>query len=559
MKNETSNIFFRCRNLLFLIRIMAFLEKKARRKIAHHFKNQKDYYPQSIRTAVNQEQRFAKNHENFLLAKDDFVDDFEKKIKLASGYLIYKGAPNWKMTWEDDEQTESLHRWHWLIFELTTNPETISFAWGIGMMRSWLSEMGALPTGLAGTSYSVSERIANACLFAVLCQKQNKETTELPNDIKFALLQMTDYLVAHLEYHDAETTCNHIINNARALLFVGQELNLPEASKLACQILKNDLGRLITADGFLNNGSSHYHFLFTRWLLEIAALLEQSRYYDCFQFVKPLAEKLLNQCRFFMIPNQSGRMTIPLFGDISPDCSPDWLLNRPNFIQAKNKSNVNFQSFADSYWYRLDKNDFIVIWHTEPALDGKNGVHSHNDICSCVVYFKGEPLLLDLGRRDYLEIESIEASAHNSLTVDNMEPVLTRQYSQYPFFYRKTNVEISWQECKNKFFFTIKHDGFKRISGDKIRHTRKFIIADDTFKVLDLVDGRGIHTIKTFFQIGANENIELKRKSIHTENRNMIDTWLCPAYGKKLKAKTVIFTDHAKLPLATTYIIKPIR
>lgn len=556
MKSEKANLFCRCCNPFFCFRMIGFLSRLVWRKVNREIKDAKNNYPPKVKAVVRQYQSLVINYLSPISAHDAAVAPVMDKIKLAVSHLTHQGEPNWRQTWPDDEQTESLHRWHWLISELTDNPAAVGFAAGVQMMRSWLASMGAVPSGLPGAAYTVSERIVNACLFADWFRQKEQANIVLPEDIQSALGQMADYLVAHLEYHDPPTTCNHIINNARALCFIGRELARPAALAVADRILQCDLNRLMTTDGFLNNGSSHYHFIFARWIVQIAAILKPYPYLGSCSLAQMASEKLLQRCEFFTVRTAAGRPAMPLFGDISPDCSPDWLLAQPEFASLKTEKNQGFQSFANSHWYRFDKNDFTVIWHAEPALLRDQGAHSHNDLCAGVAYYKGKPILLDPGRIDYQNEASIMAAAHNSLTVDNMDPVIIRQYSHFPFFYREAEVSATGRENQGDFIFTIKHHGWRRIGNDKITHERQFVVGHDGLIVSDRLTGRGRHTLKTFFHTNADGNIDLKREADSPEQRVTINGWQCPAYGEKKPAVTIVFTDQVRLPFSTKYIIR---
>ena len=78
--------------------------------------------------------------------------------------------------------------------------------------------MTPLPPGVPSESYTVGERISNACLFV---RHTCGNWEEIPQDILAALQFMAVSLARRIEYHDGELTGNHVVNNGRALLFAG--------------------------------------------------------------------------------------------------------------------------------------------------------------------------------------------------------------------------------------------------------------------------------------------------------------------------------------------------
>jgi len=125
-------------------------------------------------------------------------------------------------------------------------------------------------------------------------------------------------------------TGNHAFNNARGLLFAGIVSGLPYATELAFEIFKERLPKLVTDDGFLREGSSHYHFLFTRWVLEVQWILSGTKNKELQSIVRPFAVNLVKRCWFFLVQNRKTKhWSIPLVGDISPDFPPEWLLSVP--------------------------------------------------------------------------------------------------------------------------------------------------------------------------------------------------------------------------------------
>ena len=120
-----------------------------------------------------------------------------------------------------------------------------------------------------------------------------------------------------MEYQNDNLTGNHIVNNARALIFAGHCAKDPKLVLLGRSILEENLPILLKS-GFLREGSSHSQFLFTRWLLEIMFIVCECKDNKTLNVIKPFVEEALLACDFFRINNKNN-FEIPKFGDISPD------------------------------------------------------------------------------------------------------------------------------------------------------------------------------------------------------------------------------------------------
>src|SRR3990170_1382913 len=65
----------------------------------------------------------------------------QNTLKLATGLYDFAGFPEWEKCFEDCEQTESLHRWNWLMFKLVEEPTENVPLWGINLMMDWFNKM----------------------------------------------------------------------------------------------------------------------------------------------------------------------------------------------------------------------------------------------------------------------------------------------------------------------------------------------------------------------------------------------------------------------------------
>ena len=542
-------------------------------------------------------------------------DDYRNiRLILAVGYLNFKSNENWRQSFNSHEEFVSLHRWNWLLRDVNDG-QLASFDEGMALVKSWLSEIGVSPKGDAGESYTVGERISNLCLFA---RQKTGDWHHIPSDIQQVLRFKAKFLAHRLEYLPGNLTGNHLVNNARALLLAGHCCDLESASVLSRTILSSHLGTIIDDRGFLREGSSHYQFLVTRWLLEIRLISEEMGDFETLEIIKEFLPKMVNACKFFLVEPPGFKKDMVLFGDISPDCEPSWLIDitRSALAQFNNRTvNENltgwaglFQDFTSEHlfewpcvssthtcwdenitngWYRLDYLDWVAIWHVASPSGAPIASHAHYDFGSPVVYFKGKEILIDVGRFEYennqISNYGLSAQAHTVLMINGIPMVLSRRDHRIPEFYRDTETHICFKEEADRCEISIEHDGFKRIRKNVGRHTRKFIFTDRRLTISDLVQGSGEVLFETFFQFpklpknfdnnqslgnpyfenSSDSHMDLEFEASPTFSKPLtligsedpLGGWRFKSFGTKEAAVTVKLSALVDLPFESTYEI----
>ncbi|MCS0606992.1 glycosyltransferase [Massilia solisilvae] len=533
-----------------------------------------------------------------------------RRLKLATGWLRFDAWPNWATPFQDHEQYVSLHRWNWLLRALTDEDPPATFGWGIELVRSWAQAMSCLPEGDAGESYTTGERISNLCLFA---RHTRGSWHGLPDDLAALVRTMGLSLAGRIEYHSGELSGNHVINNARALLFAGHCASAPALAAFGRALIAERLPGLVK-EGFLREGSSHYQYLFTRWLLELALLARECGDRDTEALVAPYLAGLVAACEFFRVDARDGEVRIPTFGDISPDAEPHWLAGLPGSGLARHlglggtvpfasqgwarlfgelaaepveraaaRTQSAWRAHPQAGWYRLDANGWTAIWHAEAADGPALASHAHHDLCSLALYRHGREVLIDPGRHDYsaspLGRYGIGAAAHNSVTLDGRAPMLSRGDRLLPQRYRASSCTVSHQLQGQLPVVRIEHDGFARLGQGAGRHVRTFTFGEREVQVDDAFEGRGRFRMQAHFHQPLAAGGALPATGLHQgppaacacpvvldaqagselEVHHMVGCdapiggWRFPAYGERALALTQRFSGTAELPAAYRY------
>lgn len=608
MNKEWFHIILRTSRTSYILEIIRIFIKAIIRRFCNFFlTNRIILYPDKVRVLCKK----CKIHNYKKLKIKNILfypQNGPKRLKIATGWLSFTKIPNWKTNFSEFEQFVSLHRWNWLLRSLTDEKEPADFTWGLSLVRSWVLTMGFNPKGKTSESYSTGERISNLCIFA---RSVNGNWDSLPDDLSDFVREMGLDLARRVEYNSGKLNGNHVINNARALMLAGHSTNTPELVSIARCILSDKLKDLIS-NGFLVEGSSHYQFLFTRWLLELGLVAEEKNDELTANLIFLYLPSLLEACNFFIINNKNKGNFFPTLGDISPDAEPGWLSdifsssllcsktnsnpkgwarlfpNAPRLKIKFDKKQKDWISFNKEGWYRLNFLSWIAIWHAETSSGETIPSHSHHDFCSLVLFKDGEEVLIDAGRNDYsnntFSNYGSSAYSHNTLTIDNFSPMLSRGDLLIPNYYRIANCSVTTKFERKKTIIKISHDGFKRLGTGIGIHDRTFEFHKNYLLITDCVDGKGYHkfvtnfhqNIKNAYKVYSGsydklpENVDLFYKIIIENKLKMKTTfmisndkpiggWRSQSYGILEPALTSSFSCNTNLPVSFTYCIKDLR
>ena len=282
-----------------------------------------------------------------------------ESIQLASCEMgIVAGKIDWPSTFSDSEDEESLHRWNFLMHLLGKKiKKQEHLFWAGEQVNVWVDmfqqEIKSLEKNQIRVprweSYTISERLANFSIFCkISCIKPSLNIVE-------ALVEQGNYLTRNLEYH-GNYTGNHVVNNGRCLYLFGSNFGISRFSELGRDLIMRELPDLVSLEGFVREGSTHYQFLITRWLLEVRFFVQSSNDFDFLKMLDKYCEKLESKCQFFQTSDiKDCSMEYPLFGDISPDCSPEWLLHL-SFSRLSRESN------SENYTSCLPELSWNWIW-----------------------------------------------------------------------------------------------------------------------------------------------------------------------------------------------------
>jgi len=411
-------------------------------------------------------------------------------------------------------------------------------------------------------------RIFSMIGFCDLCHDFNDDFHKEINPI----IALHAYSLSRQISPESEITNNHIIGELCALALSGIYLNNKKYYKISIKKLQIELDRQIYNDGIPYEGSIPY----IRFVLEFLMLLEiaiKNSKYDNQAFLINYIDKIasalssLVDAKGYIPPigdGDDGRVmkfdeepylnvneTLLIAGELtnknlssveSKYSFRDWVLGKKKSTFNIKKLN-NIEYLNDSGLIHLNNKNYDLWIDCGPTGLGKYGPggHGHNDTCSLVFYFDGQPILHDPGWYSYFESDFIRDQFrstlnHNTISINNEEQA--RLGSTFQIFNECFPLEI--RVYKNNLEFTIicGHNGFKRID----KHIKYKRIIKTNFaknfelKVTDIVKSR--IPILVTSHLGSNyiwNQINNKRFKIF-ENKFLLDFEKCYS-GVKIKKK----------------------
>ena len=296
------------------------------------------------------------------------------------------------------------------------------------------------------------------------------------NCINNFLFKNYQFLSNNIEYH---LLGNHILENGFSLFFAGYYFNHKPFLDKSKKILKNELDEQILRDGSHFELSTMYHQIILIRIMDCLSLLKINKIDDNF-FSSLFIEKAEKMLSFLQTISYKSNI-VPLLNDSCFGSLPQ--LNEI-FKYAKslclNWSTINLSGSGYRKW---------VFDNFEIIMDvGKIGPdyipgHAHADTFSFELYFKKEPVLIDLGVSTYenniTRINERSTKFHNTISVDNINS--SEVWSSFRVADRAKVKAI----LETPDIIKFSHNGYRKLG---LIHTRMFSKTKNIFKIKDHVD-----------------------------------------------------------------------
>jgi uncharacterized heparinase superfamily protein len=436
----------------------------------------------------------------------------------------------------------NLHYFNYLHLLIKSEQELIIIDW---------IENNPIGSGPGWHPYPLSLRIVNW----IKADIKNKTINE-------SLYKQCAYLYRNLEfYHPA----NHYLENAKALIFAGLYfINQGEANKWLKKGLKiylTETPKQVLNDGGYFERSTMYHATILEGYLDIINILpEQYKDYDYFE---KTAGRMLN----FLIAATHPDGNISLFNDSTQEIAPltkELIGYAGNLnVDIENSAKQKYiNEFKDSgYSVYSDENIYLIIKSGKIGPDNIPA-HSHADIFSYELSYKGKKLITDSGVYEYaagvMRNYCRSTKAHNTVTIDGMSQA--EMWGSFRVARRFEPIDVRFNDLGDKVLFEGKFDGYSKLLGDNLIHQRSIKIENNLQEITieDGITGSGKHLVESFIHLHpdikinkvddylvlSRENAALKLLIINC-NYSIEYGWYCPEFGKQIQNQVIrIFSNQ---------------
>lgn len=464
----------------------------------------------------------------------------------------------------DNETQLALHRFAWAPL-VAGGGQTA--AWVQAMWDEWRKKFATPDKSWAWHPYTAAERAIN-----ILDLAQTKGLPEPVDETLSLLARHVTVIHDRLEYFGDHNTSNHLSNNGRGLYRLGLALGLDWAVEIGACILKEEAKRIFLPSGILREGSSHYHFLISRnyadaWL----AARRHNRPEE--KILRDITEKALAVIPWLVLPGG-----LPIIGDASPDCPPEYLLGLTGaeigWVSCLPRDDraallaliadvrpVDADALLADGWLRLGHGPWTGLWHTAPDGWSQTPGHGHQDVGGFELHFNDLPVFVDPGRGAYGEsgVAALYRSAlvHNTLSVDSTDPYPANK-PYYNDAFRRGIAGPPPELSGGGDEVVVAHQGFQRIKGVGLLR-RQWRFTENLMVLNDTLEGEGARSLARRLmtpldaEAGAG-GVVLKggERTFHLNSPDAVPmvskTTLWRGYGSARPGYAIEFTDHADLP-----------
>jgi|688.fasta_scaffold36671_4 hypothetical protein len=257
--------------------------------------------------------------------------------------------------------------------------------------------------------YPTSLRLINTILFI---SRHNLKDSEIVSCIKV----QTDYLRNNLEVH---ILANHLLENIFSLLVASVALNDNSLFLHSYRLLKIQLDEQILADGAHYERSPMYHSIILGKLLLVLEIVikHHKSEIEIIDYLTRIAKRMIGWINAFSFPDSSWALMNDATIKIAPTTGQLNLAASELNISGDKcvLASSDFRKLVQTYWEVL-----VNLGTINPSYQPG---HSHSDILSFVLWYKGKQVFVDPGVSTYADTKQRlwerSTIAHNTVTINN--------------------------------------------------------------------------------------------------------------------------------------------
>ncbi len=166
----------------------------------------------------------------------------------------------------------------------------------------------------------------------------------------------------------------------------------------------------------------------------------------------------------------------------------------------------------------------LFFLHTVPGCQKSQAGHFHEDLVSFVLFYEGNTVFVDSGRRSYDASDKVanfqkSAEGHNTVLLNGVSPGLMPNQQRYPEFYKDSEVSVTYEINDELLSVELKHTGFSRAFNTVGSHSRRFSLSKSFFEIFDDIEGSKSAIVESFFYLSPYADVK-KDTQLHNDKIN---------------------------------------
>lgn len=366
------------------------------------------------------------------------------------------------------------------------------------MLKRWTHE-NQPGEGTGWEPYPTSLRIVNWI-------KWSLHGNALPVECIQSLAVQARWLQKRLEIH---LLGNHLLANAKALVFAGLFFEGPDAGKWlerGSRILRQQLDDQILRDGGHFELSPMYHALVLEDLLDLynlTATFGRTMPSYCRQLLGDI-EPMIGKMRAWLAAMCHPDNQISFFNDAAIGIAPspeelEGYARRLRFPELNIETNC-LLSLPDSGYVRIERDDAVVLLDVGQIGPDHLPAHAHADTLSFELSISGQRVFVNSGTSCYENsaerLRQRGTASHNTVAVDGHDS--SEVWNSFRVGRRAYPCGLSLNS-RNSITVSCAHDGFRRLRRGGAVHRREWEILDGALRIEDTVTGHFEHAQAQFF------------------------------------------------------------
>lgn len=372
--------------------------------------------------------------------------------------------------------------------DLTADGAQARLAWHRDLIERWVADHPG-PSGVGWEPYPLSRRVVNWIKWAL-------EGNRLPEAAVDSLAVQVRYLTRRTEVH---LYGNHLLANAKALVFAGLFFQGPEADRWLQQglaILGDQIPEQVLNDGGHCERSPMYHAIVLEDLLDLVNFCRAAAT-DALQIVTDAIGPMARWLQVMSHPDGE----ISFFNDAASGvAAPTDVLDgyaKRLGIPAQPNSLEGTTVLGSSGYIRLDDASAVALLDVAPIGPDYLPGHGHADTLSFELSVDGRRLVVNSGTSVYEpgaeRLRQRGTPAHSTVTVDRQDS--SEVWGAFRVGRRARPFGLAVDARRREV--ECAHDGYLRLPG-RVTHHRHWLLHNGGLEVVDTLHGSWSEAISRF-------------------------------------------------------------